>query len=124
MSHVSGTTPLTVTDITLTEGEKHSFAEGDAIFNQQPMRVIAYGKTAETLDANQDVELTTICKIFGGSARPYLKVEQVISAAPPQTPAINKDTVSNLKQMLTLKPKATKTQMQDAVAAALAVLEG
>lgn len=124
MSHVSGTTPLTVTNITLSQGEKHSFAEGDATFCGQPMRVIAYGKTAQTLDANQGVELTTICKIFGGSARPYLKVEQVISAAAPQTAAIDEDTVSNLKQMLTLKSKATRAQMKDAVDAALAVLEG
>ncbi|MGB5632788.1 MAG: hypothetical protein WBM86_08435, partial [Waterburya sp.] len=105
MSHVSGTTLITVTEITLTQDENYPQAEGKTLFCGQSIKVIAFGRTAEALAANQNVELTVTSKIFGGSSRPYLKVEQVISAAAPATPAIDDETVTNLKQVLTLKSK-------------------
>ena len=63
-------------------------------------------------------------KIFGGSNQPRLKIERVISAAAPEVGTISPETVAQLKKVLTLKPKATKPVLADALAAANALLEG
>lgn len=122
MSHLSGTTSLTLGTIELTQGEKHPEARGEATFAGKTIDVFAIGKAAEALSANQQGEITAICKIFGGSSKPTIKVEKVISALAPVL-AIDQDIINNLKQVLTLKPKATKAQIIDAVATANALLE-
>lgn len=124
MSHVTGTATIQVNQIELVQEDKYQVARGTAIFGGQAINIEAYGKAAQELNANQGSPITAECKIFGGSNQPRLKIERVISAAAPEVGTISPETVAQLKKVLTLKPKATKPVLADALAAANALLEG